>query len=169
MKETKFETRLAKGDTSNSTVVSFKALNYTELIPVIIKGMQEQQETINSLQEVNKKQQQEIDQLQQMMQSLTTKQGANASLSVSEGRSLIQNAPNPFSQNTVISCYVPPSSKQAQLVINNTDGRTLKSYSLAKGMNKLTINANTLAAGEYIYSLLVDRKEICSRRMTLTK
>ena len=169
VKDTKFETRLAKGDTSNSATVSFKALNYTELIPVIIKGMQEQQQTINSLQEVNKKQQQQIDELRQMIHASIANKAANSSSVVSTSASLLQNAPNPFSQNTVISCYVPSSAKQAQLIINNADGRILKSYSLVKGRNTITINANTLAAGEYMYSLLIDGKEIDSRRMTLTK
>ena len=131
--------------------------------------MQEQQQTINSLQEVNKKQQQQIDELRQMIHASIANKAANSSSVVSTSASLLQNAPNPFSQNTVISCYVPSSAKQAQLIINNADGRILKSYSLVKGRNTITINANTLAAGEYMYSLLIDGKEIDSRRMTLTK
>jgi hypothetical protein len=46
VKDTKFETKDAMphaspGEKQNASTVNFKALNYTELIPIIIKGMQE--------------------------------------------------------------------------------------------------------------------------------
>ena len=62
VKQSKFD---ATTDESLATgiapaAVDFKALNYTELIPIIIKGMQEQQTIIE-------KQQQQINQLRQML------------------------------------------------------------------------------------------------------
>ena len=59
VKDSKFETRYGKANPDkenikNSETISFKALNYTELIPIMIKGMQE-------LQEVNDKQEQRIE------------------------------------------------------------------------------------------------------------
>jgi hypothetical protein len=50
--------------------------------------------------------QQQIDELKQMIQTLIVGHATNSSLQVSADASLLQNAPNPFSQNTVISCYV---------------------------------------------------------------
>ena len=47
VKDTKFETRYAKPNTTDakkSETIYFKALNYTELIPIMIKAMQEQQQ-----------------------------------------------------------------------------------------------------------------------------
>jgi len=44
----------------NAPVINFKALNYTELIPVIIKGMQEQQSLIQQQQQQMQQQQQQI-------------------------------------------------------------------------------------------------------------
>ncbi len=54
VKESRFETRdgkpnATKDDIKNSETINFKAMNYTELIPVIIKGMQEQQLLIEEL------------------------------------------------------------------------------------------------------------------------
>ncbi len=54
VKNSKFETRDAKAhatkeDMENSETIDFKTLNYTELIPIMIKGMQEQQTIIEEL------------------------------------------------------------------------------------------------------------------------
>ncbi len=176
IKDTKFDTRYAKPHTTaedikNSETIDFKALNYTELIPIIIKGMQEQQQTIENLQQVNEKQQQQINELEKMVQTLSGNQSSlNSSLPDNSSAYLQQNTPNPFSQNTVISCYVSSSVRQAQLVVYSVDGKLLKSYTLNnKGINEVTINAGTLSSGEYAYALVIDGKKIDSKRMVLTK
>ena len=69
VKDSKFETRdgkpnATKEDIRNSETINFKALNYTELIPIIIKGMQEQQLLIE-------KQQQQINMLNQIVKALS--------------------------------------------------------------------------------------------------
>lgn len=175
VKDSKFETRYAKPDitdTKNSETINFKALNYTELIPIMIKGMQEQQQTIEDLRQLNEKQQQQIDELQKMVQTLSANQSSSLKSTLTDNSNgyLLQNLPNPFSQNTIIRCYLPSSAKQAQLIVYNVDGKQLKSYSLSKnGMNEVIITANTLSSGEYIYSLLVNGKKIDSKHMLLTK
>ena len=169
VKDTKFETRLAKGDTSNSATISFKALNYTELIPIVIKGMQEQQETIQGLQRTNEQQQKQIDELKQIVQALTGTREVKSYSSAFTDTYLLQNAPNPFSQSTSINCHIALPAKQAQLIMRSPDGKILKSWSLIAGMNKVTLNAGSLAAGEYMYCLLVDGKEVDCRHMMLLK
>ncbi|MEP6467327.1 MAG: tail fiber domain-containing protein [Parafilimonas sp.] len=145
--------------------VDFKALNYTELIPIIIKGMQEQQAVIE-------KQQQQINQLQQLIQnqnSSVTSNASDAKIATATGAYLLQNAPNPFVQNTSVKCYVPTSVQQAQLVVYNLSGQLIKSYSLTSGMNTVTINAGTLSSGQYTYSLVADGKKVDSKSMIMTK
>ncbi|HEV8083106.1 MAG TPA: tail fiber domain-containing protein [Chitinophagaceae bacterium] len=169
VKDTKFETRYAKPHTTaedikNSETIDFKALNYTELIPIIIKGMQEQQA-------VNDKQQQQIDELKKLVQTLSgNKSSLKSSLPDKSSAYLQQNSPNPFSQNTVISCYMPSSVKKAQLVVYSNDGKSLKPYPINNsGMNEVTMNADTLSSGEYVYALLIGGKKIDSKPMMLTK
>jgi hypothetical protein len=83
---------------------------------------------------------------------------------------LFQNTPNPFSQNTSIKCYVPASSNKAQLAIYSVDGKLQKTFSLNNsGTHEITINANTLSSGEYIYSLLINGKKIDSKHMVLNR
>jgi len=159
VKDTKFETRYAEThsteeDIKNSETIDFKALNYTEFIPIIIKGMQEQQEQIDALQKT----------VQTLLADRST---SSASYNIDY---LQQNIPNPFNQNTVINCYVPPSAKQAGLIVCTIEGKQLKYFTLSNdGMNKITINAGTLSAGEYIYSLLLDGKRADSKQMILTR
>jgi hypothetical protein len=183
VKETKFETNMGKtsfatkpdasGKPSSSSMTSdgkgetinFKAVNYVELIPIMIKGMQEQQAIIE-------KQQRQIDELKSMVSSsssaasndVITKTG-----NFNNGAYIRQNAPNPFLQNTAIQYYVPSSAKQAQLLVYSIDGRQLKSFSLNNGMNQVTIDGGSLSSGQYVYSLLVDGKKVDSKKMVLTK
>jgi myo-inositol-hexaphosphate 3-phosphohydrolase len=81
----------------------------------------------------------------------------------------VQNAPNPFSANTIIKCYVPSSVKQAQLVIYGMNGQLLKSYKLSTGLNNVNMIAGSLASGQYRYSLMTDGKTVDTKSMVITK
>ena len=147
--------------TKTGETIDFKALNYIELIPVIIKGMQEQEAVIQQ-------QQQQIDELKQLV--LTLASNASDAKAANTGNAwLLQNSPNPFNQNTIIRCYVPSSVKKAQLIIYNTDGQLIKSYSLTNGMNNVTVTGGTLSSGQYLYSLLADGKKFDTKSMTITQ
>ncbi len=150
---------LMSGESKNAESIDFKALNYTELIPILIKAIQEQQ--------------QQIDELKQTVQNLSSNQNNSSLKSTTynvQGASLQQNLPNPFSQNTLIRCIVPASAKQAQLTVYSVDGKPLKSYTLNnRGENQVTVTAGTLPAGQYLYSLLVDGNKLDSKTMVLTK
>jgi len=152
--------------TKTGETVDFKALNYTELIPIIIKGMQEQQQTIQALQNKNDQLQAQVNQLQQMITGNTSTAKANTNFSSAY---LLQNAPNPFNQNTTVSCYVPSSVKQAQIVVYNNAGQLVKTFSLNNGNNNIVISAGTLPSGQYAYSLLIDGKKADTKNMMLTK
>jgi len=184
VKETKFETNMGKrslavkpdasGKPSSAAMTSdgkgetidFKAVNYIELIPIMIKGMQEQQAIIE-------KQQAQIAELKSLTTSANGSATSNAAVTKTtdfSGSAYIkQNAPNPFLQNTAILYYIPSSAKQAQLIIYSIEGRQLKSFSLNNGVNQVTIDGGTLSSGQYIYSLVVDGKKIDSKKMVLTK
>ncbi|MEP6845534.1 MAG: T9SS type A sorting domain-containing protein, partial [Panacibacter sp.] len=82
---------------------------------------------------------------------------------------LKQNTPNPFTQNTTIQYYLRADSRQGNLVIYGMDGRQVKSYALGNGMNQVIINAGSLPAGQYIYSLIIDGKKTDTKNMMLTR
>ena len=174
VKDTKFDTKYAKTDASqeeikNAALINFKALNYTELIPVIIKGMQEMSVDNKKLKTENEEQQKINQDLQKQIDDLKVLLKAQQSTSNITPAYLLQNMPNPFSKYTIIPCYVPSSVNQAQLEIYDVNGRKLKSYRLDNnGMNKISISAGTLSPGEYVYDLFIDGKKLDSKHMVLT-
>jgi hypothetical protein len=83
---------------------------------------------------------------------------------------LYQNAPNPFTSNTEISCYLPESTSQATLIIYNLQGIELKEFSFSQiGLNTIILNGSELPAGMYLYTLVVDNEIVDTKRMILTK
>jgi hypothetical protein len=183
VKQSKFNTRDAQAtqavDPKDGTIkktaapnetIDFKAVNYTELIPVMIKGMQEQQSFIEKQQSVIDKQQQQIDELKELIKKIVASNSSDAkAVDVSTGAYLMQNSPNPFSENTIVKYYVPSAIKQAQLVIYDMNGKMIKSYKLSPGINTVNMVAGSLAPGQYNYSLLADGEKVDSKSMVIIK
>jgi len=146
----------------------FKALNYTELIPIMIKGMQEQQATIDKQQQQINQQQQHIEQLEQLVEKVI---GNSTAKTASIGSAaLLQNAPNPYKNSTTISYYLPAKISSAQIIITDNNGKVLKQISVSgEGKGSVNIDAASLAAGAYNYSLWIDGKLINTKQMELLK
>lgn len=151
------------GKAANNTLIQdFKALNYTELIPLLIKGMQELDQKITQVEQENTALKNEIAQLKQSNQSAS----ATASLS---GASLGQNFPNPFNKNTVISFSIPKESNSASIVVTQTGtGKIIKSIPVS-GVSQVTLDAASLTSGAYTYTLYIDGKKIDSKQMVINK
>lgn len=152
-------------------IINFKALNYTELIPIIIKGMQEQQTTIEKqqqsieeLKQLNQQQQQQINQLIGLVNAATANSIATSKLA------LQQNVPNPFSNSTSITYSLPAKFSSAKIIITDKNGNALKQINLTNtGNGTVQIDASTLASGAYQYSLYIDGKTIETKQMVLQK
>ncbi|WP_018616328.1 tail fiber domain-containing protein [Segetibacter koreensis] len=176
VKATTFETRMAgrslKNDSSAKTIkptasgtsenIDFKALNYTELLPIVIKGMQEQQAEIQELNRKNTDLQNEVNELR----SLLLKAGTSIT-SGGRGSYLKQNIPNPAKNNTVIGYYVEDNAGRALIKITDTKGADIKVYNASKGQGQLTIAQGELAAGIYNYTMYIDHKKVDTKRMII--
>jgi len=83
---------------------------------------------------------------------------------------LFQNQPNPFSKSTEIRYHISKDVNQACLLIFNIQGVLIKQIPVfEKGESTTIIYANELRAGTYIYQLVIDGKEVDSKKMILTK
>ena len=83
---------------------------------------------------------------------------------------LEQNQPNQFHQETVINYYLAEQANQATIFIYDMNGKQIESFNLQdKGNQSLTIQKNKLQAGMYYYSLIVNGKEIATKKMILTQ
>lgn len=163
---------------------------YSDIIPVLISGIQEQQEMIEAEQEINvslkekvnlleqenQSIREELNKLQRLIQQVIDSKDASSSTveqtitTLYQPATLKQNQPNPFSKNTVIEYDLPKDIDAAQLQITNQKGQLIKSILLDKtGKGQVELKSKTLSIGTYFYSLIVDGKVVDTKQMVLTK
>ncbi len=131
--------------------MTVKAVNYIELIPILIKALQDQQQQINEL--------------KQTVSKFTQPQSTNASAG---SEMLGQNTPNPVRDVTKIQFGLLQGSNNAQLVITDNLGRVVKSLRLtASGM--VNVDVSSFGNGVYNYSLVIDNKTLQTKKMTVVK
>lgn len=146
-------------------------LRYSEFVIPLVKAVQELSQKNDELKNQLSAQQKQIDDLKAMM--LANSQSNNLlqnSSIVASGASLEQNVPNPFTHSTTINYTLPQKFSNAQIIITDKSGKTLKAVNVSgTGKSSLNVDASTLASGAYAYSLLVDGKLIGTKQMILTK
>ncbi|MEN8157711.1 MAG: tail fiber domain-containing protein [Bacteroidota bacterium] len=136
-----------------------KTIAYRELIPLLIDAIQKQQLELDEL----KAQNSAIQKSATAITSLKTPDESLQSL-------LFQNIPNPFNENTTIRYSIPEIESHAMINVYDLQGRQVKSYSIEQtGEGDIMIPGSELNPGMFIYNLIVDGKEIASRRMILTE
>ena len=154
-----------------------KAVAYPEMVAVLIEAIKEQQVQIEKQQLQIEESQAEIGMLKGIVLSDASLRSA-ANETETTGKvdpivsqcKLYQNAPNPFSENTQINFYVSENVKVAQLCIYNLQGTQLKQILITqRGEGSQWISGSELSAGMYLYALIVDGKEVATKRMILTK
>jgi trimeric autotransporter adhesin len=83
---------------------------------------------------------------------------------------LQQNKPNPFHDQTEIEYYIPANCTQSSIIIFDMQGKLMKTVILEqKEKGSIKINGGSLQPGMYMYSLIVDNKEVDTKRMILTE
>ena len=184
----------ADKDTAGNVIhpaVSYKSLNYNAFIAILMKGMQEQQKTIDSLKTVNNTQQainnkQDSinksfqNQLNQLTQNLNSCCNANNSgqssnnsntnpinVTLQNGQTVVlsQNVPNPFSQQTTISYVLPANFQQAQILFYDAQNNLIQTLNLTQQFGTVNVFGSNLSSGIYTYSLVVDGQLMQSKKM----
>lgn len=146
----------------------YKGLSYSAFAVVAIKAIQEQQNTIVHQQESIAGQQETIvnleDRITKLEAAIKALIGNTESLS---GVFLEQNSPNPFRESTTFY-YKIPSGSQGLIKIYDISGKMVKSM-VAPAGGYARLSGNSLSAGSYVYSLIVDGKTVSSKKMVLLK
>ncbi len=149
----------------------YKAVNYTMLIPLLTKGMQEtttqlEQATAKivtleqQMNEMLKKNEELINQLDRKGITLQT----NGS-SISD--QFFQNRPNPFSESTTIA-YNFIADGNYKLVLTDLTGKLIKQYANLQGKGEVKINKTDLpSAGIYLYSIITENGEIAASKQLI--
>ncbi|MCI4669738.1 MAG: tail fiber domain-containing protein [Bacteroidia bacterium] len=136
-------------------------LYYIEIIPVLIKGIQEQQAQIEELKA----------QLKDQKSSLDVPSTGSTKGSGLDGVMLYQNAPNPFSDITRIEYQLPSDVKTAEIFLFDMQGKQVRRLDAnpKAGRNSIEIQAASLEAGMYLYSLVINGLESDTKRMIISK
>ncbi|HEY6976412.1 MAG TPA: tail fiber domain-containing protein [Chitinophagaceae bacterium] len=150
-----------KNTQSNKTEdINVKAVNYTELIPIMVKGMQEQNKII---QEQNDK----IELLTQKLNTIANNNSINIKLA---NAYLDQSIPNPVKNAAVINYNNIPANANARLMIYDATGKLLKQITLNKsGSGSVNVDVSSLGAGIYSYSLMLNNKLADTKTMEVAR
>ena len=133
-----------------------KAVNYMEMIPLLVGVVNELRSEINVLKGNN---------------SETKSRSDAASITTTDDVTLYlgQNNPNPFSEQTSIEVRIPNDVKTAFLCIYDMNGKQIDKIVIdERGTTRISILGTSLTEGMYLYSLIADGKVASTKKMILT-
>ena len=134
-----------------------KAINYMEMIPLLVQTINELNARLVSV---------ENGKMEMSREMLATEFSGTKQESTA---SLIQNSPNPFSSQTQIRFTLPDNTRNAYIYIFDMTGKMQKQIAVNSSMESVTINGYELSAGIYLYTLVVNGQEVDTKRMILSK
>lgn len=138
-------------------------MEYNQIIPIAVASIQAQQKIIDSLKT-------EMANLKEQVSSNNSLGlGNNNSTTLYTRNVLNQNSPNPFNESTEVKFSIDEQNfRNASIVIFDMNGLLIKKYDIQKsGEGSVKINGSELKAGMYIYTLIVNQREVDSKRMIL--
>jgi hypothetical protein len=147
-------------------------MDYSAFGVLAIKAIQEQQQTLEEQRSIINTLQDRLSKLETTLAAMklttsTISESAKANV-VMTNAELEQNRPNPFTNITSIKYKIPTSSKNAQLIMTDNSGKTVKQITLNPGTNIVNIDASTLSSGTYNYALVIGGKLVESKKMIVT-
>ena len=134
-----------------------KAINYMEMIPLLVQSINELSAEI----EVLKGQASEG--------TKKTRSATNKQTSFRSQNKLYQNTPNPFKEQTVIRFSLAADVQNAAICIFDMTGKTVKKMPISSGMESVSIGGYELGEGMFLYSLVVNGQEIDTKKMIISK
>ena len=135
----------------------YLTVNYMELVPVLICAIQELKQELDEVKGVNGD--------AKMTRGATTAvSGASTSYNV-----LYQNTPNPFKEQTTIRFSLADDAHDAAICIFDMTGKMLKKLPISSGETSVSVNGWELGEGMFLYTLMVNGREIDTKRMIITK
>ncbi len=166
-----------------SPYFNFWQVDYTKLVPVLVRAIQEQQEQLTARTDELGRLRRELEQLRAELQELRSLLVARP-LTPSKGEPpaepapvsltpawLGQNIPNPFEGTTTIPYYVPSGVGRAELVVRDMGGRELRRVELSErgAHGQLVLEMRLMGSGTYEYALVLDGRVVAVRQMTLVR
>lgn len=139
----------------------YLAVNYQELVPMLICSVQQLQRELDELRST--------DERKNAAQDDEFGNTTNIQMEFFGECHLYQNNPNPFTENTVIKYSVPSDANNAWLYVFDMQGTMLRQMQLDTKSKQIMLQGGDLKPGMYLYSLIVNGKEIDTKKMILSK
>lgn len=135
----------------------YLAVNYTELVPVLIRSIQELQEELDELKEAGSTRR-ATDHVTKIVNRSSDYQDV-----------LFQNTPNPFKEQTCIRFKLTENVQEAFIYIFDMTGKTIKRFPISFEKESISVSGYELGEGMFLYSLIVNGQVIDTKRMVITK
>lgn len=135
-------------------------VDYLEMIPVLIRTIQEMQQEIETLQAL-------VPGAARSDETLSTS-AASRQQSMYKEAALYQNTPNPFSERTTIRFTLPENVQNSYICIFNMNGKLQKKIPVNSSMDSIIISSYELSPGMYLYSLIIGGQEIDTKKMIIS-
>ncbi len=137
-------------------------LRYSEFVVPLVKAVQE----LGKKNEELSKKNEELEARLQKLEALIALGRINNATTKSREAYLEQNTPNPFGEATTIRYHLPFNSTPAKVVITSVNGQVLKTFSVSSSeRGSVTLQAGSIAAGVYLYSLWVNNQLVDTKKM----
>ena len=134
-------------------------VNYVELVPILIRSIQELKQELDDVKAGGNARQ---------TRSISDDGQEDYSAAISKNV-LYQNTPNPFKEQTTIRFHLADDARDASICIFDLSGKMLRKLPVSQGMSSVTIGGYELGEGLFLYSLVVNGREIDTKRMIITK
>ncbi len=183
----------AQYDTTGAMIYpeyQFKGVDYQALIPILLGGVKEQQEIIDSQDSMINDLNARLSTLESCLSNIlpflcqvnssaimqNDEQTQNAIVNqleviLKDETSIVleQNVPNPFAEQTVINYYIPESVQRAQIHFYNLEGQLINTVEINElGNGQLKVFGSDLSSGTYTYTLVADGQVITTKKMVKT-
>jgi len=135
------------------------SINYVEMVPLLVQSIKELKSELAELKGTSPR----------TAKAPTDATAIEETVADVDMVRMDQNKPNPFSESTVITLNIPSNTQAATILIYDMSGKQVQSLPVSeRGETNITVYASDLAAGMYIYTLVVDGKVAVTRRMIVT-
>lgn len=154
---------------TKSSSKEYLAIDGSALRYVIINSIKELNEVIEERDQEVSDLRKELETLRNQVESIINGSNSqNVSLSHGgDGQALLkQNFPNPSEGNTTIEYFIPEKSTSAVINFFSVEGKIINTEIISQtGAGKLEVTTSNLAPGVYTYQLIVDGKEIATKKL----
>ena len=145
----------------------YKLLSYHAILPYVVEALQELSYQVDSLKQEVASLQNENKEKNKPAVSFQPSSMVPNSKNVA---ALYQNTAVAYTQDAEIKYYLPENTTNAMIYIYNLQGEELKSIPILQHDNgSVFIHGSELKPGMFVYSLVVDGKEVDSKKMILTR